>query len=240
MHRNARLAGLLLALAIAPGAAFAAPTDPVDPIEHELLVRMVRVGLTRDRSDKPEHAAQLVCVRDRYPGSRRVRLRCATNQDWDAMAALSLARSEGASTDKKHAQFGNSAAIRSEQSWLLKGSDVKDGVLDVSPNLMTDPAGKDDSPEANLARIHELRAMHAVDKMPDAANTPAQDVVRFARAFDEVRRSGSDETRAANAVTASGLSVEVYNAFVTRLEQDQAFRARVDAALKSIEAPLTL
>jgi hypothetical protein len=244
MHRLVLFIAVALATLAAPALAGPAPTtlnSVADPIENELLVRSIRLGLTRDRSSKPEDAGRFVCVRDRYPGSRRVRLRCATNHDWQVAASTSVSRAMiGANQPylawdaslgrvTQHANPGGNATAT-----------FNTGVLDISPNLLADPIGKDDSEQANLARILELRAMLVVSKLPDAAATPPQDVVRFAAAFEEVRAAGSDETRAANAVQASGLGIERYNALVTRLERDEDFRTRVRAALQSLQAPLTL
>ena len=244
MHRPACLVVLVLATLSAPTLASPAPATlsaVADPLEHELLVRMVRLGLTRDRSSKPADAERFVCVRDRYPGSRRVRLRCATNHDWQVAANTSVSRAMiGAnepylSWDATRGRVGQHTNPGSGATAAFET-----GVLDISPNLLADPVGKDDSSDANLARIRELRAMLAIARLPDPAATPPQDVVRFARAFDVVRGSGSDETAAADAIAASGLTLEAYNACVTRLEADAAFRERVNAALLSLRSPLAL
>lgn len=235
------LAALVLPLAALAGPAQTTLNEVADPTERELLVRIVRVGLTRDRSSKPEHSAMLVCVRDRYEGSRRVRLRCATNHDWQVAANTSISRAMvGANQPNYHWNASTGHLNQWVNPEVGDSAGFKSGVIDISPNLLTDPAGKDESVDANLARIQELHAMLAVAKLPDASATPPQDVVRFARAFGEVRRSGDDETAAAIAVQASGLGLAAYNAFVTRMEQDAEFRARVAAALASLNSPLTI
>lgn len=243
-----RLACLLPFIFAALAASALAPPAPetldasavADPVENELLVRLVRLGLTRDRSSKPEDAARLVCVRDRYPGSRRVRLRCATNADWEALAAISIARSQGNSIDKRETiTYGPGVGMKSDLVNMRSfGGDAKEGVLDVSPNLLTNPVGEHDSHEANLTRIQVLRAMYVVAEMPDRSGTSMQDVVRFARAFSVVRRSGDDLEVAANAISTAALTLESYNEMVGLLEREPQFRARVNAALDSLAAPV--
>ena len=243
MPRSACLVLLvLLALPTTAAPPAAETLDAVaDPVENELLVRLVRLGLTRDRSSEPADAAKLVCMRDRYPGSRRVRLRCATNSDWQALAAISVARSQGNAVDKQQSvTFGPGVGMRTDDINLRSfGGDVKDGVLDVSPNLLANPVGEHDSAEANLARIKVLRAVFVVAEMPDRSATAPVDVVRFARAFSVVRRSGSDVAAAANAIGTNALTLESYNAMVGLLERDAQFRDRVNAAIASLEAPVT-
>ena len=112
-------------------------------------------------------------------------------------------------------------------------------VLDVSPNLLSNPVGKDDSAEANRTRIAVLRAVVAVTAMPDTSASPPLDVVRFARAFSVVRGSGDDAAIAANAIGTNALTLESYNVMVGLLERDAQFRARVNTAIENLDKPLS-
>jgi hypothetical protein len=80
----------------------AEPPAELDPVEvtaekrMENAFREVQIGMERVRSDKPEDAEKIVCLKQKPTGSNIAVINCATNRYWQKIRARSLSQGLGA------------------------------------------------------------------------------------------------------------------------------------------------
>jgi hypothetical protein len=183
----------------------------------EVAYRHIQIALERRRSDKLEDADLTVCRKVTRPGSHILQTMCATNRTWNYIRMKST-------RDVLGDVRGGYAPYPVTEGPVYR---INQGYL----NKMSQRFDKDTD---HSARVKQLMAAEAAERMTDEHGTAAEEVARFATAFSAISKlKSADDAALERVIVHNGLTVERYNELVARLETSPRFKERVSFAIQA-------